>query len=254
MATREKLINWRFKYLNRTPEEELFTHFNGKVAVLCGVPGVGKSTLGQQLAALVPGAVYFPEFIQRELLEAYLTEEGRKKLAFTYQVLMFRECIHIYTKAIAEAQRGKFVIVDSPPQCNNAFTRTLWQDGLINDEEYKLYQDVADESVRTNGLAVHRPDYLLYLDCNKDVALQRIKKRGRPGEYEAYKKGNFLPRLRDVFAELLSEELCLVFDYDEDNTDTKDTIPRSRLIEILGLIRDRTFQRRGLCESANPHK
>lgn len=247
----EELDKWRARYHVRTPEEELLYSFKGKRIVLIGTPGVGKSLLGKQLAQLL-GGVYFPEYVQADLLNAYLNID-RKKYAFSFQVLMVRERLHTFINALREAQQGKAVIIDGPLACDNAFARILWKDGLISNEEYGLYQKIVDEALlgteESQGLPP--PDYLVYLDCSEATALKRIKKREeqdprRTGEYEAYKKGRFLVRLRATFAEVLNDQPCLVFDYDEDNTDENDRVPRARLLEILGLIRDRTLLRQGI--------
>lgn len=233
------LLSWKLKYKQRSSRDELIDHFKGKVIVLGGIPGSGKSTLGEQLAEEL-GGTYYPEYIQKDLFDLYLAD--KKRYAFSYQIIMARERINTVRRAHIEASQGKAVIIDGPLVCDNAFAKMMWQEGCISDEEYEVYQKVLDAEI---GDFIPSPDYPVYLDTSIPQALAKIKVRGRRGEYEAYKNG-FLEKLRDAFQEVLSGYEIIRLPYEEDNAAKDYKIPKNRLLEILGLIRDRTFKSIGL--------
>jgi deoxyadenosine/deoxycytidine kinase len=236
------------KYLERTPIQQLADSFKGKITVIAGIPGTGKSTLGEQLAAAV-GGVYKPEYVQPDLLDLYLGNQ--EKYAFAFQVIMAKERISIYREAVKEAQQGKAVFVDGPLVCDNAFAKMLWNNGKgpIFDEEYAVYQKIMESDV---GQYLPPPDYIVYLDCKIVVALQRIKKRGRPGEYEAYSKDDYLYKLKCGFYDVFHDVPVNYIDYNEDYLDMDGKIPQLRIHELLGLIRDQTFLQAGIpCPTAD---
>jgi deoxyadenosine/deoxycytidine kinase len=123
-----------------------------------------------------------------------------------------------------------------------------WRAGRITDAEYTVYQMIMDEEVAGKLI---EPDYMVFLDCSKDKALARIKKRGRPGEYEAYRKDDYLMKLRTTFHEVFTGVTVNYIDYEDDHLDEQFMLPQVRLAEILGILRDRTFEQVGIPASYN---
>lgn len=244
----ETLDKWSLHYRERTQTQKLVDHFKGKIIVFAGTPGVGKSTLCQELAQFT-NAVYYPEYVSVPLLNQF--HGDMHEYAYVLQIVMAQKRISFFAEAIEKAKQGHIVIVDGPLICDNAFAKMHWRDGRISDAEYSVYQNILDEEV---GKHLIEPDYMVFLDSSEEKALTRIKKRGREGEHDAYKKDKYLTNLRSTFHEVFENVTVNYIDYEDDHLDEEQKLPDLRMIEILGLIRDRTFQRVGIPKQYTPMK
>ena len=83
------LDSWRLTYRKKTALEDLVDHYKGRIIVFAGCPGIGKSAIAEQLAELL-GGVYYPEYVQEDLFDAYMNNKGR--FAFFYQ-MMFKNAL-----------------------------------------------------------------------------------------------------------------------------------------------------------------
>lgn len=61
----------------------------------------------------------------------------------------------------------------------DVFSQMLFDDGKINEIEYKIYKKI---STRISPIEKFYPDIIIYMDTDPEECLKRIKKRNRPGE------------------------------------------------------------------------
>ena len=72
------------------------------------------------------------------------------------------------------------VIMDRSIHCDHIFPNVLLKRGEMDALEYSIYKELHDELIEL----VPYPELMIYLKCSVEVAIDRIKKRGRQWELE----------------------------------------------------------------------
>jgi len=104
--------------------------------------------------------------------------QDSQKYAFPFQIMACCTRIANVKKAIQNNPECKIIICERSIEADaNIFAKMLYDDGVMNEMEYKIYNLFYDEH-KDN----YRPTGYVYLDTNADVCLNRIKKRSRDGE------------------------------------------------------------------------
>lgn len=139
---------------------------------LAGNIGVGKTTLGQELAALL-GGTFYPEPLAEGYLDDYYADP--KRWALEFQVFMlserFEQHLRIaHTPGVAVEDRG--ILEDT------IFARMLADDGVIDARGFSTY---LRHYGRLSRYLVN-PDVILFLDATPAECLARVKERGRACE------------------------------------------------------------------------
>lgn len=144
---------------------DLFVALGGNI-------GVGKTTLGQELAALLGGTFY-----AEPLAEGYLGDyyADPKRWALEFQLFMlserFEQHLRIaHTPGIAVEDRG--ILEDT------IFARMLAEDGVIDARAFRTY--LAHYGRLSRYLC--NPDVILFLDATPAECLARVRERGRTCE------------------------------------------------------------------------
>lgn len=182
----------------------------GKVLVVEGLIGVGKSTLGRSLKDFLSkrgiDVVWMPEPINYKLLDLYISDKER--YAFPFQVIVARERIQMYREASRLIEEGKIVIIDRGLPGDLAFAYMQKDKNFFTEKEFEVYQSLVSE---TN---IPEPDVMIYLDCTPETAWKRILQRGLSSE----KTGYDLPYLKDLsesYEKSLASHKCLRIDWNE---------------------------------------
>ena len=160
---------------------------------IAGIPGVGKSTLAEKLGQLLNAKVFYEPAGRADkefnpYLQPFLND--MEKYSFGMQVWMLK----VRTRMMIEANRHLLgadaptpVVLDSLLAGDLKFAKTLVQMGRMTELDYRNYLGIRDlimSMVRTN------PNFVLYLNCPVEKALEYIGKRGRPGE-DTYERQYF---------------------------------------------------------------
>lgn len=156
-----------------------------KLICLEGLIGAGKSTLGlflqEQLVQY--NTRYFPEYVNNALLEYYL--EDIKNRAFTFQLIMLHQRFNIYRLAMEHVQKGGLAIVDRSFCGDYAFALMQKENGCFSSNEWDIYMKVVQEQqqlLHQDYPTTMIPHAIIYLQCDMDIIMSRIKQRNRAGE------------------------------------------------------------------------
>jgi len=98
--------------------------------------------------------------------------------AFAFQVMAFSTCLSLLRSTIASNPDCDAIICERSPDANkHIFAKLLYNDGMISEIEYKIYNLFIKEHANEFTL-----DGVVYIDVAPEVCHQRISKRGRDGE------------------------------------------------------------------------
>lgn len=142
--------------------------------VIDGVVGAGKSTLAQKVSDKLGIPIY--EELQNQTTLNLLEEfyKDKKRWAFTLQIHFLNERF----KMIKEIHKNGGGILDRSIFGDRIFASMLNEDGYMTDDEFFTYNTLL------NNMLEHakKPTLLVYIDCDLETAMSRIKKRGRDME------------------------------------------------------------------------
>lgn len=171
------------------------------VIITAGMIGVGKTTLTEILSKHLGTVPFYEPVKTNPLLELFyqdrlrvdrvlqalekdpdnelLKEQTHNQYAFSLQIYFLTQRFKMIKKALADDNN----ILDRSIYEDALFTRINYEDGGISKPEYDIYLQLVDEMMEEiNATAKQRPDLLVMLDAPFETILERIKKRGRPGE------------------------------------------------------------------------
>ena len=160
--------------------------------IIEGVVGVGKTTLMNHMVD--EGYIAFPEpVLNNPILDKFYQE--RQRYAFPLQ-------IYFLTKRFEHLKAAAMIP-------NAVMDRSIYGDGLfaamhaeyktMEAEEYNIYEELFDVMIHE----AKKPDLLVYLQVSVDVAIMRIKKRGR--DFEQNVERAYWERLNDKYEAYFSK-------------------------------------------------
>lgn len=177
---------------------EVFGSDNNIIAI-SGIIGVGKSTLSKQLGEMLNSDVYYEPVETNEYLEHFYRD--MKKYSFPMQIYLLN---HRFKQHQQMVWSGKNIIQDRSIYEDVIFAKMLREDGLMEELDFKTYCGLFQNM--SNFL--HRPDIIIYLDVEPEIALERIKKRSRdcesdlPLEYLISLKKGYEDWLEDILSRI----------------------------------------------------
>ena len=142
--------------------------------VIDGVVGAGKSTLAQKVSDKLGIPIY--EELQNQTTMNLLEEfyKDKKRWAFTLQIHFLNERF----KMIKQIHKNGGGILDRSIFGDRIFASMLNEDGYMTDDEFATYTTLLDNMLEHS----QNPQFLIYIDCDIETAMSRIKKRGRDME------------------------------------------------------------------------
>lgn len=163
----------------------MYQKCSGKILIVEGIPGCGKTTFCKSYAAAfsrIPGdVVIMEEWVDEKILADYISDMPNKATYFQYEAQ--RQSVLRLHNAISLANSGKTVLIDRSLLGNRCFAEVQYEEGYISTDSIKEYRDVFSFRQVLNKKEMNEVQIeTLYLKCDIETALERIRKRNRIGE------------------------------------------------------------------------
>jgi deoxyadenosine kinase len=142
------------------------THIIG----ISGIIGVGKSTLSKNLGDELGFNVIKEPVETNEYLSSFYND--MKKYSFPMQIYLLNARFKQHQQMVWSDNSS---IQDRTIYEDVIFAKMLHESNMIEDLDFKTYVELFNNM--SNFL--HRPDIILYLDVNPEIALKRINSRSR---------------------------------------------------------------------------
>ena len=170
----------------------------GKLVIVEGNIGVGKTTLSQKLSSLLGYKLFLEPTSKNPYLEKFYAEP--KKYALKLQLWIFQQRLHMYIQAVNHIyETGQGVLLDRSVFSDKVFADVGYADKNITPEGYGFYM-----YIRTRALKfLPVPHVTLYLDTEPELCRERILVRGRSCEQGI--PVSYLQSLHDAYQEFNAE-------------------------------------------------
>jgi deoxyadenosine/deoxycytidine kinase len=185
-----------------------------------GNVGAGKSTLLKKLKEAHPEYNFVPEPVDT-WLEVKDEEDNHilklfygdfKRWSYTFQNFAFITRNLIMDECVKNKKESNIFITE---RCvftdKNVFAKMLYDDKLMNNLEYKIYNYWFDKYSKENNI-----DAYIYVTTDVDLSAERIKIRNRDGENI---EKSYLTRLDEYHHDWLNKEDKPVLFYDTEKDD-----------------------------------
>ena len=155
------------------------------------------------------------------LFQLYLNDP--KKYGFPFQLMVRLTRINLLQKQMKETPNAKVIVCERSLQADESvFAKMLHDQGFMDDVSYQVYSMLCKSWTEIPPLSM-----IIYLRATPEVCLQRIARRGRPGEAE----GISLEYLKDCHS--YHEDWILSMNHVEEKEVSifnKNTSARSRVL------------------------
>lgn len=143
----------------------------GRLIVVAGISGVGKTALTRRLCELMPLIIGLEQHAERPFQALFAQDNRRFSLANQFDYLIFRAEQEL---AIRESRQDG--IIDGGLEVDYfVFTHLFYQKGYLAAEEFQLCQRL----YRILRRELPAPDLILYMQAPLSVIAQRFAARGR---------------------------------------------------------------------------
>lgn len=177
---------------------------------LIGLPGVGKSTLVDILHNKYDSLVLkepLDKWIEYKLLENFYNDMERYSYTFQTSAILLK--MKEYKQILEKNKDKSLYIYDTLPHTDYCFAKMLYDNGKMNEMEWKLYNEWFDFFIEEY---FNIPNLqIIYLHTEPEIILSRIKNRGRKEEESITLE--YLKNLDVYFNELTNKYNIIKFDY-----------------------------------------
>jgi len=150
---------------------------SGKVTIVEGIIGAGKSTFSKELAkALGENTLLLLEPDEKDNANPYLSSfyEDQHRWAFTMQVHLLQARYKMHLNAQWHAMNGNGnAVLDRSYFGDTAFARLQIKNGVMTEDEFETYRGIYHSMTST----VLLPNFCVHLIVDPNVAIDRIKTR-----------------------------------------------------------------------------
>ncbi|WP_436946417.1 deoxynucleoside kinase [Staphylococcus xylosus] len=148
------------------------------VITIAGTVGVGKSTLTKALAERFNFKTSFENVDNNPYLDKFYNDFER--WSFHLQIYFLAERFKEQKRMFEYG--GGFIQDRSIYEDVDIFAKMHEEQGTMSPEDFQTYSELFNAMVMTPYF--HKPDVLIYLECDYEDVIQRIKQRGRQMEIE----------------------------------------------------------------------
>ena len=219
---------------DRHPIYEQFRSFRGGIFIIEGIIGAGKTTLGNSLEAYFNNiginCKFYKEYVNKELLNQFISD--MTKYAYSYQMIMLIKRLEIYKEAEEFSRLGGLSFIDRSLVGDMTFAKMHHEKNNISDNEWEIYNNfVKNEKILT-------PTACIYLNCDINTSMNRIKTRGIISEINGYNY-HYLIELKNIYdcviADLKNVKV-IKLDWDNPILLNDKLIPEDDLVKIIKLL------------------
>lgn len=146
------------------------------MVIIDGQIGVGKTTLAEKIKAALQIPIFYELStpVTQTILDKFYKDQAR--WSFTSQVHFLINRFQMI-KSIEHTATG---ILDRSMYGDSIFAEVLYEEGFMDEEEYFVYKSLLENFLNH----IKPPQLMIYLDCNIDNAVKRIKVRSRECEHD----------------------------------------------------------------------
>lgn len=155
--------------MNYTQAFSSHTHIIG----ISGIIGVGKSTLTKSLGVMLGFNVLNEPVETNEYLEKFYA--NMEKYAFPMQIYLLNYRFKQHQQMVWS---NNSTIQDRTIYEDVIFAKMLYESNMMSELDFKTYVNTFQNMANF----LHRPDIIIYLDVEPEIALQRINMRKRECE------------------------------------------------------------------------
>ena len=219
---------------NRHLLYEKLRALKGGIFIIEGIIGAGKTTLGNSLEHYINSVglkcKFYKEYYNEELLNQFIG--NMKHYAYFFQMMMAIKRIEIYKEAELFSQLGGIAFIDRGLIGDMTFATIHHKNGNISDDEWKMYNNfLKSEKLFT-------PSACIYLKCNTETSMDRVKSRGITSEINGY-NSNYINDLKNTYDAVISnitnvKIICL--DWNKSIGLVSNMVSEDNVLEVINLL------------------
>jgi len=231
-----KIIIKRTKkmFSDRHPMYEKLRVLKGGIYIIEGIIGVGKTTLGNSLEHYLNNiglkCKFYREYFNQDLLNQFIGD--MKHYAYSFQMIMLIKRKEIYKQAQEFSDSGGISFIDRSLIGDMTFAKMHYENGNISEDEWKIYNNfVREEELFT-------PSACIYLKCNIETSIDRVKHRGITSEINGYNV-DYVTKLKDMYDEIISNTTnfkVITLKWDQSIKVIDSTISEDNINDIINLL------------------
>lgn len=145
----------------------------GKIILLAGNVGAGKSTIARAVAEKLDFKVHYESVSDNPFLEDFYYDQKRWSYHLQTYFLYHRYCSLKDAEGNADTVFDRSIYEDA-----EIFARNLYESGKMSHKEWSAYTTMFYSMVQH----LRNPDLLIFIQADVDTVLTRIRRRGREME------------------------------------------------------------------------
>jgi deoxyadenosine/deoxycytidine kinase len=221
-------------FSDRHPMYEKLRMLKGGIYIIEGIIGVGKTTLGNSLEYYLNSVglkcKFYKEYFNENLLNQFIGD--MKSYAYFFQMMMLVKRIEIYKEAEEFSKLGGISFIDRSLIGDMTFAKMHYINKNISEDEWKIYNNfIKDEKLLV-------PSSCIYLKCNTETSINRIKNRGLISEINGYNM-DYITKLKDMYDDVISSTTnvkIVSLNWDKSIILNDNMISEDSLINIINLL------------------
>ena len=221
-------------FSDRHPMYEKLRMLKGGIYIIEGIIGVGKTTLGNSLEHYLNNVglkcKFFKEYLNEDLLNQFIGD--MKSYAYFFQMVMLIKRIEIYKQAEEFSKLGGVSFIDRSLIGDMTFAKMHYINKNISENEWKIYNNFIKEA----KLLV--PSACIYLQCNTETSIRRVKNRGLTSEIIGYDI-DYITKLKDMYDSVIintTNVKIISLNWDKSIILNDNMISEYDIIEIVNLL------------------
>lgn len=148
--------------------------------VLGGMIGLGKTTTAKMLGERLSVPVYYESVDDNKILPYYYQASQEDQLKYRYPFLLQLAFLKSRYRQVRLASKQKEAVMDRSIYEDAYFIQKNIEMGRLSETEAEVYNNLFNELMEENGKEHKKsPEVMVYLKGPFELALQRIKNRGR---------------------------------------------------------------------------